>query len=528
MPRAMEQPATWSPQPPRRNRRLVLDPLPRVSSPRADSGRRWRATAGLRWSGNNPNDPSITSYQYRWRAVDDEAWTWWRDIPVNAVLSHILPVLTPVTTYKVQVRALRGGVADGAMEVTAKATSVTATGCAANSGLASDCEVLLWARDELAGGGTFNWSADVPISEWDGVTVAGFPERVTGLRLEGYGLTGTIPSRLGGLTGLTGLWLDDNQLTGSIPAELGLLANLEWLYLTSNRLTGSIPAELGGLSNLRGLHLSSNQLTGTIPSELGGLAGLEWMDLSSNEFGGVIPVEFGGLAKLGVLSLSYNQLGGSIPAELGGLANLKWLYLSSNRLTGSIPSELGSLANLTVLRLNDNQLSGSIPGELGRLINLTVLMLGDNQLSGSIPTELGRLINLTVLGLSNNQLSGTVPAGVGWPHQLDGVVSERQPAERNHAGRSRDAGPTSNGCNSRRRWPGSGSGSRSGSVSCPLGEIAYGLYPDHGGVTGYVGQRYLVDLDDFYRCGVGAGRHRLADRSRAGIGNGLLPVGLVQ
>ena len=366
---------------------------------------------------NNPNDPSITSYQYRWRAVDDEAWTWWRDIPVNAVLSHILPVLTPVTTYKVQVRALRSGVADGPMEVTATATSVTATGCDVNSGLASDCEVLLLARDELAGGGTLNWSADVPISEWDGVTVVGIPKRVTGLRLEGYGLTGTTPSRLGSLAGLTGLWLDDNQLTGSIPAELGLLANLEWLYLSSNRLTGSIPAELGGLSNLRGLHLSSNQLTGTIPSELGGLAGLEWMDLSSNEFGGGIPVEFGGLAKLGVLSLSYNQLGGSIPAELGGLANLKWLYLSSNRLTGSIPSELGSLANLRVLRLNDNQLSGSIPAELGRLINLTVLGLSNNRLTGTVPAELAGLTNLTELFLDGNRLSETTPDGVGMPQE---------------------------------------------------------------------------------------------------------------
>ena len=39
-----------------------------------------------------------------------------------------------------------------------------------NPGLVSDCEVLLAARDILAGSASLNWSADISIEEWDGIT----------------------------------------------------------------------------------------------------------------------------------------------------------------------------------------------------------------------------------------------------------------------------------------------------------------------------------------------------------------------
>ena len=47
-----------------------------------------------------------------------------------------------------------------------------------NPGLVSDCEVLLAARDILAGSAGLNWSADVRIESWDGVGVWGEPMRV--------------------------------------------------------------------------------------------------------------------------------------------------------------------------------------------------------------------------------------------------------------------------------------------------------------------------------------------------------------
>ena len=101
----------------------------------------------------------------------------------------------------------------------------------------SDEAVLLAARDTLAGTATLNWSADVPIAQWEGVTVRGTPQRVTHLRLAKNGLDGTIPASVGSLTMLTDLNLSANMLTGSIPAELGGLSNLTGLSLSGNQLT---------------------------------------------------------------------------------------------------------------------------------------------------------------------------------------------------------------------------------------------------------------------------------------------------
>ena len=187
---------------------------------------------------------------------------------------------------------------------------------ATNTGLRSDCERLLAARDTLAGTASLNWSADTPITEWNGVVLGGTSGRVTELDLGALGLNGRIPKELGSLANLTHLYLDNNQLTGEIPPELGGLSNLRYLRLWSNQLTGEIPPELGHLSNLRHLWLWSNQLTGEIPPELGGLSNLR------------------------ELALSGNQLTGEIPPELGRLSNLERLYLGNNRLTGCIPPRL--------------------------------------------------------------------------------------------------------------------------------------------------------------------------------------------
>ena len=307
-----------------------------------------------------------------------------------------------------------------------------------NPGLVSDCEALLASRDTLAGTALpLNWSAARPMAEWDGVTISGTPQRVTGLdlldkgltgtipaqlgrlsslqvlRLNGNQLTGEIPTQLGSLSNLQELWLIQNQLTGEIPSELGSLANLEHLWLRDNELTGEIPAELGDLANMTHLYLNENQLTGEIPAELGSLTNLVVLSLNENQLTGEIPTELGGLTNLRGLALSENQLTGEIPAELGDLSNLTVLSLSGNQLTGEIPSELGSLANMTYLYLNKNQLTGEIPAELGSLANLEHLWLRDNELTGEIPAELGDLANMTHLYLNENQLTGEIPAELG-------------------------------------------------------------------------------------------------------------------
>ncbi len=151
------------------------------------------------------------------------------------------------------------------------------------------------------------------MTEWDGVTLGGTPQRVTGLSLMLRRLTGKVSPELRGLTALRTL-------------------NLSW-----NKLLGAVPAELGSLPELRTLNLSRNLLAGNIPEALGGLTTLEH------------------------LTLSQNFLDGSIPAGLGGLSNLEGLYLYQNRLTGSIPTELEDLSSLTALFLSENQLTGCVP-----------------------------------------------------------------------------------------------------------------------------------------------------------------------
>ena len=313
-------------------------------------------------------------------------------------------------------------------------TSACVTGGAvanasSNLGLVSDCETLLEARDTLVGTGTsLNWSANTPMSAWDGVTVDGTPLRVTGVALRNKGLRGTLPEGLSNLTWLMvldlstptcdGLQCPDlqaherNQLTGSIPATLGNLANLHELNLHNNHLTGEVPQELSRLINLRVLALGLNQLSGTIPSELGNLSNLGELYLWGNQLTGTIPAQIGSIANLERLELAQNQLSGTIPTTLGDLTNMQHLILWNNRFSGTIPPSIGSLSQLRALSLSQNELSGTIPTELGNLSNLTVLSLRSNQLTGMVPASLAGLTNLEGLYLSQNQLSGCIPSAL--------------------------------------------------------------------------------------------------------------------
>ena len=96
-------------------------------------------------------------------------------------------------------------------------------------------------RTALVGSATsavLNWSADIPIADWDGIgddSLEGSPPRVTKLYLNALGLDGTIPGELSGSNGPEGLYLHDNDLNGPIPAELGDLSNLTHLHLQEQR-----------------------------------------------------------------------------------------------------------------------------------------------------------------------------------------------------------------------------------------------------------------------------------------------------
>ena len=181
-------------------------------------------------------------------------------------------------------------------------------------GLVANCEVLLDLRDRLAGDRGLNWSADIPITQWEGIAVG--DAGVKTLELGDSELTGMIPPELGQLSQLEWLSLYDNELTGSIPPELGQLSQLEWLDLGGNVLIGSIPPELNQLTALRGLYLYGNQLIGSIPLELSQLTALRGLRLDNNGLTGVIPPALGRLTELEELNLDGNALIGCAPETL--------------------------------------------------------------------------------------------------------------------------------------------------------------------------------------------------------------------
>ncbi len=253
----------------------------------------------------------------------------------------------------------------------------------ASTGLDNDCLTLLEIRDDLVGEGTeLNWSAETPMSEWDGVSSG--TGRVVSIFLRTYGLAGVIPAAFNNLDALEKLQLHDNDLTGGIP-DLSDLDNLIWLILQKNSLSGSLPTTLADMDSLDYLYLRDNDFSGEIPTELAGVMTLRRVDLRDNDLTGEIPGGFGDIARLRYLMLSENNLSGMIPAGLGNAANMNLLYLADNALTGEIPVELGNVTTLRRLQLHNNMLTGDVPAELGNLSDLRNLSLSGNMLTGCVP-----------------------------------------------------------------------------------------------------------------------------------------------
>ena len=162
-----------------------------------------------------------------------------------------------------------------------------------NAGLVRDCETLVGVRHDLFGTGATNWGRDVPVAEWEGVSVAGSPPRVRRLdfgngSLGEFDHGGVLPSALAELEYLQGLDLSGNWFAGVIPAEWGQLSRLLVLNLSDNNLTGEIPVGLSSLGRLRVLDLSNNALSGPIPPELSKIETLRELQLRGNQLTGCI------------------------------------------------------------------------------------------------------------------------------------------------------------------------------------------------------------------------------------------------
>ena len=155
-------------------------------------------------------------------------------------------------SYTLTVTASAGGTTEATVTIT-----VTGVDCANgtviadprdHAALVGDCRVLLAAQPTLEGTGTLNWSEELALASWEGVSSSGTPSRVTGLDVSDESLGGTIPSTLGTLTALTTLDLSDNELTGAVPTELSALTSLTTLALSGNTLSGCVPAALRTLA----------------------------------------------------------------------------------------------------------------------------------------------------------------------------------------------------------------------------------------------------------------------------------------
>ena len=332
----------------------------------------------------------------------------------------------------------------------------TATPAGSSAGLVSDCDVLLASKDGLRGSASLNWSNDLAIGSWEGVTllsdadpsVTAAADRVFSLDVNGENFAGSLPPELGGLSALRLLAVRNTAMTGGVPAAVGDLSSLQQLLVQNNPsmtggidaavgrlsglvklivqdtpLTGPIPSHLGSLDALEALVVDDTGLTGPLPSELGGLSKLKQLAVVDTAVTGAIPTQLGSLGALEELTLANTSLSGSIPAQLGGLSSLERLIVVGNTgLTGSIPSQLGSLSKLEELVLvNNTGLTGTIPSELGNLSVLERLLLSNMELTGSLPAKLGDLSKLKTLAVSHTTVTGAIPAEMGKLTALQGL-----------------------------------------------------------------------------------------------------------
>ena len=105
---------------------------------------------------------------------------------------------------------------------------------------------------------------------------------------------------------------------------------------------GSIPTQLGGLTGLTYINFGANSLSGSIPTQLGGLTGLTFLDLWGNSLSGSIPTQLGKLTGLTYLALNGNSFTGPIPASFCSLQPSIGLWLLSNPGFTCYPSCLAS------------------------------------------------------------------------------------------------------------------------------------------------------------------------------------------
>lgn len=207
----------------------------------------------------------------------------------------------------------------------------------------------------------WTWGSDPCWNNWIGVSC--FQESVISLRLDQFGINGTLYPAIGQLKNLQSLDLRNNPgLTGSIPKEIGLLRQLYALDLSNCSLSGRIPRGLGNLRNASYIYLNRNQLGDEIPYTLGYLSKALEISLAQNNLSGSIPVSspdgfpvgFNDLTSLLTLDLSWNSFVGPPPEFLLQLPLVNNLNLSLNQFTGVFDGGVRTSGRVNVSMINNN------------------------------------------------------------------------------------------------------------------------------------------------------------------------------
>ncbi|KAG0605155.1 hypothetical protein M758_9G035800 [Ceratodon purpureus] len=207
----------------------------------------------------------------------------------------------------------------------------------------------------------WTWGSDPCLNNWTGVSC--FQESVTSLRLDQFGIIGTLSPSIGQLKNLQFLNLQNNPgLTGPIPKEIGQLRRLYALDLSNCSLSGRIPRGLGNLRNASYIYLKRNQLVGEIPYTLGYLSKAFEISLGRNNLSGSIPVSspkgfpvgFNNLTSLLILDLSWNSFVGPPPQFLLQLPLVNKLNLSLNQFTGVFDGGMRTSGHVNAYMINNN------------------------------------------------------------------------------------------------------------------------------------------------------------------------------
>ena len=260
-----------------------------------------------------------------------------------------------------------------------------------------------------------NWlRPGVPICQREGVECdnAHANEGVLELRMNRFGLQGTVPSEIWELTHARQIAFTTNDVAVSFEGIEKALA-LHTLKLSSCHIRS-----LKGIGNasdkLSELHLADNQFSGTIPEDVFQLTQVQWIYLNNNHFSGTIPTDLSRLRSATKIELFDNNFEGPLPSELGLLTDLVELQVQLNELSGTIPRELLALQKLETLDISQQggQKFGGLLPAFDKNPALTYIDASGNAFWGELPANLLVQVDSSKeisVNLASNRFEGAVP-----------------------------------------------------------------------------------------------------------------------